>query len=461
MVATQETAIKNRQAGLVCACVSETVSEKFTNAESGFKIGLKTGFVPTRSADQRLQEALRLSEALGLEVCVHRTHRIVNIHPATCLTSGQVSEWKEYVLEHKLSCVVVDASLSPVQHRNLERAWNCEVIDRTRLILEIFAQRARSAEGKLQTRLALLEYERTRLVRAWTHLERQRGSLSFIGGAGESQLEIDRRLLVDQISVLKRRLAEVAKTRRVQRAGRARSPAPIVALVGYTNAGKSTLFNALTHENVMAEDMVFATLDTTLRKIGLPSGGEIFISDTVGFISNLPTSLIAAFHATLDELHDADMILHVRDVSSDAWHQEGEDVRLTLESLGIGADDSRLLEIWNKSDALKPSEKDIWQDRAEEAQAVLCSALEAEAEALVHTAMTYKLREGRTYVRVGAPHALGNAQGQAMNWLYERAEIVSREDTETGVSLHVWLSPERLSQLLRRWPKCHIEHLRV
>jgi GTP-binding protein HflX len=265
--------------------------------------------------------------------------------------SGKIEELKARIEAAEIGLVLIDGAVTPVQQRNLEKAWGCKLLDRTGLILEIFADRARTREGVLQVELAALSYQRTRLVRAWTHLERQRGGLGFVGGPGETQIEADRRAIDEAITRLRRQLAKVVKTRSLHRAARAKVPYPVVALVGYTNAGKSTLFNRLTGAEVMAKDMLFATLDPTMRAVNLPDGTEVILSDTVGFISDLPTQLVAAFRATLEEVLDADLICHVRDISHPQTVEQAEDVRRILEDLGV-AETIPQLEVWNKIDLL-------------------------------------------------------------------------------------------------------------
>ncbi|MDB5446607.1 MAG: GTP-binding protein HflX, partial [Phenylobacterium sp.] len=304
----------------------------------------------SRGAEARLEEAEGLAEALDLEVREGLIVGLRKLTPATLFGKGKVEEIGHLVEDREADVVVVDDALSPVQQRNLEKAWKAKVIDRTGLILEIFARRARTREGRLQVELARLTYERSRLVRTWTHLERQRGGFGVMGGPGETQIETDRRLLADKIGKLKRELTEVRRTRTLQRSARRRVPFPAVALVGYTNAGKSTLFNRLTQSEVLAEDLLFATLDPTLRSLKLPDGRPAILSDTVGFISDLPHELVEAFRATLEEVREADVVLHVRDIASEESDAQAQDVRVVLERLGVDMDERRILEVWNKVD---------------------------------------------------------------------------------------------------------------
>ncbi|HEY0437112.1 MAG TPA: GTPase HflX, partial [Phenylobacterium sp.] len=306
----------------------------------------------SRNPEARLEEAVGLAQALDLQV---RETLIANLRqrtPATLFGKGKVAEIGHVIELAEADVAVVDDALTPVQQRNLEKAWQCKVIDRTGLILEIFARRARTREGRLQVELARLSYERSRLVRTWTHLERQRGGFGVMGGPGETQIETDRRLLADKIRKLKLELVEVRRTRTLQRSARKRHPHPTVALVGYTNAGKSTLFNRLTQAEVVAEDMLFATLDPTLRMLKLPDGRPAILSDTVGFISDLPHELVEAFRATLEEVKEADVVLHVRDIASQESAAQAGDVREVLERMGLDMDERAILEVWNKIDLL-------------------------------------------------------------------------------------------------------------
>src|SRR6516164_2568067 len=311
-----------------------------------------------RSPDARLDEATGLARAIDLNVISSGVVPLGGIRPATFIGKGKVEEIAGLVKTDDAGIVVVDCALSPVQQRNLEKAWGAKVLDRTGLILEIFGRRARTREGALQVEHAHLTYQRGRLVRSWTHLERQRGGYGFLGGPGETQIESDRRVIEERIARIEAELEKVKRTRRLHRLSRKRVPYPIVALVGYTNAGKSTLFNRLTSATVLEADMLFATLDPTLRAVDLPHGSRVILSDTVGFISDLPTMLVAAFRATLEEVIEADVILHVRDISHDDSEAQSHDVGKVLTELGIEPDDPRLLEVWNKIDRLDSNQRE-------------------------------------------------------------------------------------------------------
>lgn len=313
------------------------------------------GPVSLRSHEELLAEAVSLTEAIYLQVVEKRLVPLVTIRPSTYLGEGKVEELAEVVSQKKIGLAVINAPLSPGQQKNLEKAWKCKVIDRTALILEIFGDRAQTKEGVMQVELAALEYQKSRLVRSWTHLERQRGGFGFLGGPGETQIELDRRRIADRMAQIKRDLEKVKSMRSLHRKSREEVPYPVVALVGYTNAGKSTLFNRLTGENILAKDMLFATLDPTMRQITLPSKRKIILSDTVGFISDLPTELIAAFRATLEEVTQASLILHVRDISAEDTEAQKQDVLKVLEYLNI---ESKVIEVWNKADLL-PDAKGI------------------------------------------------------------------------------------------------------
>ena len=305
-----------------------------------------------RTPEARLEEAAGLARAIDLNVVEQGLVTLNAVRPATYIGKGKVDEFAGLVKSHAASIVIMDCPVSPVQQRNLEKAWNVKVLDRTGLILEIFGRRARTREGALQVELAHLTYQKSRLVRSWTHLERQRGGFGFLGGPGETQLEADRRVIEDRIARIEAELDKVKRTRKLHREARKRVPYPIVALVGYTNAGKSTLFNRMTAASVVSADMLFATLDPTLRAVALPHGIRIILSDTVGFISDLPTMLVAAFRATLEEVIEADAILHVRDIAHEDAQAQSQDVAAVLQELGIDAHDRRLIEVWNKIDRL-------------------------------------------------------------------------------------------------------------
>ena len=367
-------------------------------------------------------------------------HPLRQRRPSTLLGEGQVEMVHQALEEQGATLVIVDAALTPVQQRNLERAWGAKVIDRTGLILEIFGERARTREGTLQVELAHLEYQRTRLVRSWTHLERQRGGFGFLGGPGESQIEIDRRLIGDRIIRLKRELEQVRRTRGLHRKARERVPFPVIALVGYTNAGKSTLFNALTGATVYAQDQLFATLDPTMRQITLPSGRHAILSDTVGFISDLPTQLIEAFRATLEEVAAADIILHVRDVAHPDSTAQRNDVNAVLDEMTEGPDaplDSgwrgRCIEVLNKADLLGGPE--AIASRA--AGGVAVSALTGEGLDVLRDALDARLAETMVTERFELP----SEDGSRLAWLYRHGEVLERVDDEDRIQLTVRISP--------------------
>lgn len=386
----------------------------------------------TRSAEARRDEAVGLASAIDLDL-VHTAVVTVNDpRPATLLGSGKVAEFAEIVKEAHAEVVIVDHPLTPVQQRNLEKELNAKVLDRTGLILEIFGERARTKEGTLQVDLAHLNYQKGRLVRSWTHLERQRGGAGFLGGPGETQIESDRRVLQDKITKLKHELETVRRTRDLHRAKRKKVPFPVVAIVGYTNAGKSTLFNRLTGAGVLAEDMLFATLDPTLRRVRLPHGTPIILSDTVGFISDLPTHLVAAFRATLEEVVEADLVIHLRDISDPDTAAQAEDVERILADLGVDARDSkRVIEVWNKIDRLDEGNRArLLADGADgkKAPPIAISAVTGEGidalKAIIETMMSGELE---TFTVTLKPDQLA-----VVDWLYRNGDIVLRDDNEDG-----------------------------
>ena len=407
-----------------------------------------------RAAESRLAEAVGLAEALDLKVVRALIAPLRTPVPATLLGAGKVAEIGVLCAELELDVVVLDDALSPVQQRNLERAWKVKVVDRTGLILEIFARRARTREGRLQVELARLAYEASRLVRTWTHLERQRGGLGAMGGPGETQIETDRRLIAEKIVRLKRELDEVRRTRTLARRARRRVPFPTVALVGYTNAGKSTLFNRLTHAEVVAEDLLFATLDPTLRTLKLPDGRPAILSDTVGFISDLPHELVEAFRATLEEVREADVILHVRDIASDESDAQAGDVRTVLERLGVDMDERRVLEVWNKIDLLPPEDREGVAGDARRAHppAILVSAVTGQGCEDLLKAVSGLVDEAPP-VDVYAPAG----EGAAIAWLYRHGRVIERNEGKDGsVRLAVSLTPQALGQFEQLFPQAQV-----
>ena len=404
-----------------------------------------------RHVEARLAEAVGLAEALDLKIDQALVVPLRAATPATLLGMGKVAEIGRIVEEAELDVVVLDDALSPVQQRNLERAWKVKVIDRTGLILEIFARRARTREGKLQVELARLEYERSRLVRTWTHLERQRGGLGAMGGPGETQIETDRRLLDLKLKSLKRELVEVRRTRTLARQARRRTPFPAVALVGYTNAGKSTLFNRLTEAKVVAKDMLFATLDPTLRRLKLPGGRPAILSDTVGFISDLPHELVEAFRATLEEVKEADIVLHVRDIATPESEAEAADVRQVLEELGVGDEGGqRVIEVWNKIDLLPDESRAFVAERAGRARggAVAVSAVTGEGCERLLARVGALVDEG-PLVTI----SLDPGDGEGLAWLYRHGRVLDRAEGEGSVVLHARLDLAALSRFERLRPQ--------
>lgn len=391
-----------------------------------------------RSSEARLEEACGLARAIDLEIVFGEIINVAQPRPATLLGAGRVEAIAEAVEAQEIELVIVDHALTPVQQRNLEREWQIKVIDRTGLILEIFGRRAQTREGVLQVELAHLNYQKGRLVRSWTHLERQRGGGGFLGGPGETQIEADRRQLQEKILRIKRELETVVRTRTLHRQKRRKVPHPIVALVGYTNAGKSTLFNRMTGADVLAEDMLFATLDPTLRRIRLPHGGMVILSDTVGFISNLPHHLVAAFRATLEEVLEADLILHIRDISDPDNAAQAEDVESILASLGVERNDrKRVFEVWNKIDLLDESAREaafvlaasgVVAKNNDEVKPVAISAFTGEGVAQLLDRI-----EKRIYGDLQAIDIiLGVEELSLLDWIYQSASHIRRENREDG-----------------------------
>ncbi|WP_425082886.1 GTPase HflX [Ruegeria profundi] len=390
-----------------------------------------------------LEEAVALAAALpDLDVIGSEIVRLPRAQPGLLFGSGKIDELAERLHDSEVELVLIDGPVTPVQQRNLEKAWKVKILDRTGLILEIFSDRARTREGVLQVEMAALSYQRTRLVRAWTHLERQRGGLGFVGGPGETQIEADRRAIDEQLVRLRRQLQKVVKTRTLHRAARAKVPYPIVALVGYTNAGKSTLFNRLTGAEVMAKDMLFATLDPTMRRVVLPDGPEVILSDTVGFISNLPTELVAAFRATLEEVLGADLIVHVRDISHDESQAQADDVQAILTSLGV--DDERpMLEVWNKTDLLDADEREAVLARADRDPSIFAiSAVTGDGIAPLLADIATKLQG----VRRETTLSLSFAEGNKRAWLFRQDVVRSEEQTEDGFEITVLWTDKQAAQ---------------
>jgi GTP-binding protein HflX len=401
-----------------------------------------------RSPHARLEEAAGLAAAIDLDVVASGVVPVAEPKPATLFGSGKVEELKGLVRAEEASLVIVDHPLTPVQQRNLETQWGAKVLDRTGLILEIFGERARTREGRLQVELAHLVYQKSRLVRSWTHLERQRGGFGFLGGPGETQIEADRRVIGERIDNIRKELAHVRQTRALHRKSRQRVPYPAAALVGYTNAGKSTLFNALTGASVFAEDTLFATLDPTIRALPLPGGSKAVLSDTVGFISDLPTTLIAAFRATLEEVLEADLILHVRDIADETSASQRVDVNAVLRELGIDAESEpdRLLEVWNKADLLDDFALQSAENEARRAGAVLVSAVTRFGFDAFNAEIERRLNRKRETIEI----ALKPEEGSLSNWIYENCEVVGRKTVGEGItSLRIRIAPEKRERLAR------------
>ncbi|TVQ56161.1 MAG: GTPase HflX [Rhodobacteraceae bacterium] len=414
---------------------------------------LKSDRDSRRTPESALAECVALAAALDLEVVGAEVAPLAKAHAGALFGSGKIAAIKAQVEATEVELVIVDAAVTPIQQRNLEKAWGAKVLDRTGLILEIFGERASTREGVLQVDLAHLSYQKSRLVRSWTHLERQRGGVGFMGGPGETQIEADRRALDEKIARLRRQLEKVVQTRGQHRKARAKTPVPVVALVGYTNAGKSTLFNRLTTADVLAKDMLFATLDPTMRAIRLPSGRRVILSDTVGFISELPTQLVAAFRATLEEVLEADVIVHVRDVSHPETEAQKADVLDVLADLGVGeARLEAMVEARNKIDLVDPEERGPLLAETARAGAVALSAATGEGVDALMAAVEARLAEARLPALVRVPQA----DGRAAAWLHARGVVTGRRDGETFADLDLAISERELAQFAKAFPDAAI-----
>ena len=414
--------------------------------------------VADRAPAARLDEAVGLARAIDLDVVQSGIVMLAALRPATYVGKGKVEEIAGLVKSHEAGIVVMDCAISPVQQRNLEKAWGAKVLDRTGLILEIFGRRARTREGALQVEHAHLTYQKSRLVRSWTHLERQRGGFGFLGGPGETQLEADRRMIEERLAKIEGELAKVRRTRELHRESRRRVPYPVVALVGYTNAGKSTLFNAMTRARVLSADMLFSTLDPTLRALDLPHGARVILSDTVGFISDLPTMLIAAFRATLEEVIEADVILHVRDVSHEDAEAQLHDVEEILRQLGVDPrrqsnDKPMLIEVWNKIDRLdgeaRARLRNLAERRPADERPALVSAATGEGLDALAAAIEARLAAGRVLIEL----SLDAADGAGVSWLYRHTEVIRRAlDEKSGrIAMTVRADPSRAGAVRERF----------
>lgn len=412
---------------------------------------LKTDAEDIRTPEAGLEEIKNLTVAIDLTVVAAETVFLNKINSSTYIGKGNAERIRDEIKENEITLAVVNAALSPIQQRNLEKLWQCKVIDRTALILEIFGDRARTKEGVLQVELAHLSYQRSRLVRSWTHLERQRGGSGFLGGPGETQIELDRRVITDKIVILKKELEEVKRTRNIHRKARQRVPYPIVAFVGYTNAGKSTLFNRLTKADVFAKDMLFATLDPTMRLLKLPSGRQVILSDTVGFISKLPTELVAAFQATLEEVLEAALIVHVRDVSHPDTEAQRCDVENVLKTLGVSEKiEKGLLEVLNKIDLLNDEEQAaLLNASTRNDYHVPVSALTGQGVDELLQAIEDALAVDRKEMYVDIP----NEDGAALAYLYRIGEVLDRHENEEFCHVHVRIDEADAAKFKNTYPQ--------